>query len=363
MGVFKRSRKQNNGSKQDYWYIRYWVNGQEKKESIGKVGVVTKAVALTRLEERKRQVRLGQLDIIGVKIPTLSEFSEHYIKYVRDIKQNRSWKCAIQYLGHLKSSFGDNKLSQITSKDVDDYKLLRLRQVKPATVNRELACLSHLINYAKRQKVFFGENPVSISKLLPEHNIVERILTLDEEDRLLNFSSPELRAIIICALNTGMRKGEILTLRWNNIDHENNIITLEHTNTKSKKTRRIPINSTLRTLLLEQKLKSNGSDYAYVSSKGTPYKRHDSLKQAFGGACKRANIEGLRFHDLRHTAATRMVESGVSIVVVSRILGHAELKTTMRYAHPGDSLKDAVENLANFNTNRTQNRTQGEIGK
>ena len=363
MGVYKRKRKQQDGSIHNYWYIRYWADGNEKKESIGKVGEVTKAVAQTKLEERKRQVRLGQLDMIDAEIPTLQEFSEHYIIYVRDVKQNRSWKCAIQYLGHLKLSFAEKKLSQITVKDIDDYKLLRLRRVKPATVNRELACLSHLFNYAKRQKLFFGENPVSISKLLPEHNIIDRILTAEEEERLLELSSPELRAIIICALNTGMRKGEILTLRWENIDHENDIITLEHTNTKSKKTRRIPINSTMRTLLREQKLKGGGSDHVFLSSKGTPYKRHDSIKQAYVGVCKRANIIGLRFHDLRHTAATRMVEAGVSIVVVSKILGHADLKTTMRYAHPEDSLKDAVENLANFNRNRPQNRTQVETNR
>ena len=363
MGVYKRRRKQKNGSVHYYWYIRYWLNGEEKKESIGKVGEVTKSVAQTKLEERKRQIRLDQLDQIGAKIPTLSEFSGEYIEYVRDIKQNRSWKCAIQYLAHLQRPFGDKKLSQISAKDIDDFKLSRLRAVKPSTVNRELACLSHLLNYAKRRKVFFGDNPVSISKLLPEHNTVDRTLTPDEEAKLLNSSSPELRAIIICALNTAMRKNEILTLRWENVNLDNNIITLEHTNTKSKKTRRIPINSTLRTLLLEQRLKGRGSDYVFVSSKGTPYARHDSLKQAFIGACKRANIKGLRFHDLRHTAATRMVESGVSIVAVSRILGHADLKTTMRYAHPEDSLKEAVENLANFNPNRTQNRTQVEVEK
>lgn len=360
MGVRKRTRKQKDGSYNTYWYIRYWLNGEEKKESVGKVGEVTKATANARLEERKRQIRLGQTDSIGVKIPILQDFSESYISYVRDVKQNRSWKCAVQYLGHLKRTFAEKKLSQITVKDIDNYKLLRLQRVKPSTVNRELACLSHLFNYAKRQKVFFGENPVSISKLLPENNIIERILSIEEEQRLLECSSQELRAIVICALNTGMRKGEILTLRWNNINHENNIITLEHTNTKSKKTRRIPINSNLRTLLKEQKLKGGGSDHIFLNSKGTPYKRHDSIKQAFTGACKRANIKGLRFHDLRHTAATRMVEAGVSIVVVNKILGHADLKTTMRYAHPEDSLKDAVENLANFNSNRTQNRTQAE---
>ena len=91
------------------------------------------------------------------------------------------------------------------------------------------------------------------------------------------------------------------------------------------------------------------SNYVFLSSKGSPYKRHDSLKQSFTGVYRRAKIKGLRFHDLRHTAATRMIESGASIVAVSKILGHADLKTTMRYAHPEDSLKDALEALSTYN--------------
>ena len=358
MGVFKRIRKHKSGSKQDYWYIRYWVDGQEKKESVGKVGTVTKTVAQTRLEERKRQVRLGQLDMINAEIPTLEVFTETYIEYVRDIKQNRSWKSAILYLNSLNKRFGKKKLSQITPRDIDEYKLARLKNLKPASVNRELACLSHLFNLAKRRKRFFGENPVSISKLLPENNQIERILTSHEEEILLKNSSNELKAILICALQTAMRKNEIITLTWDNVDMNNNIITIDHTNTKSKKTRKIPINTRLRKVLLEQKLKVGSSNYVFLSSKGTPYKRHDSLKQAYKGACKRAGITNLRFHDLRHTSATRMIETGASIVAVSRILGHADLKTTMRYAHPENSLKDAVENLSTFESNRTQNRTQ-----
>ncbi len=361
MGVFKRWRKGEDGSKAAFWYIRFAVNGKIKWESVGRAGVVTKTVAQTKLEERRRQVRLGQLEMIGARIPTLSEFAEDYIKHIRDIKGNRSWMSALHYLKHLKRFFGDKKLSQITSKDIDDYKLTRLREVKPATVNRELACLSFMFNLAKRQKEFFGNNPVSESKLLPENNRVERILTPDEEERLLNSSSPYLRPILICALNTGMRKGEILTLKWSNVDLMNDIITLEHTNTKSKKMRRIPINSTLRKTFLEQRLKSGGSDHVFLSSNCNPYKRHDSLKQAFEGACRRANIHGLRFHDLRHTAATRMIESGASIVAVSRILGHANLKTTMRYAHPDESLKDAVEKLGNFTLNYSQNCSQSRL--
>lgn len=357
MGVFKRIRKYKSGSKSAYWYIRYWVEGKEKKESVGKVGRITKTIAQTRLEERKRQVRLGQLNMLDSKIPTLENFSGTYIEYVRDIKCNRSWKSAVQYLKTINKKFGKKKLSSISPNDIDNYKLERLQNLKPASVNRELACLSHLINYAKRHGRYFGDNPVSISKLLPENNKKERILTSIEEELLINNSSKYLEAILICALNTGMRKNEIITLRWHNVDMEKNTITIEHTNTKNKKTRKIPINSKLRKTLFEQKIKVGSSNYVFLSSKGKPYKRHDSLNQAFKSARDKAGIINLRFHDLRHTSATRMIETDASIVAVSKILGHADLKTTMRYLHPDNSLIDAVENLSNYESNRTQNRT------
>ena len=84
----------------------------------------------------------------------------------------------------------------------------------------------------------------------------------------------------------------------------------------------------------------------FLSEEGKPYKRHDSLKGAFEGLCRKVGIHGLRFHDLRHTAATRMIEAGASIVAVSKILGHSDIKMTMRYSHPDNSLKEAVESLA-----------------
>jgi len=237
-------------------------------------------------------------------------------------------------------------LSDIKPQDVDDYKSLRLKEnAAPATVDRELSALRHLINLAERWNKFFGKNPVSIAGLLHPNNQKERTLTHEEQKRLLDSTNEYLRPVIIFALNTGMRKSEILTLKWSNVDLETGIITLEKTNTKSKKLRRIPINTVVRKLMLELKLKGKGSEYVFLSSKGIPYKKEGSLRQPFLGALRRAGIEGLRFHDLRHTAATRMIESGASIVAVSKILGHEDLKTTMRYAHPEDSLKDAVELL------------------
>jgi integrase len=343
--IFLRTRIHKDGKKADYWCIEYRVNGKTRRETVGKKEVVTKTIARELLKKRELQVKLGQWDMIDAIIPTLNEFAEEYLKYVRDVVKKRSWSRDVFSLKYLKAFFGDRKLSEITPKDVDDYKESRLSEVAPATVNRELSVLRHLFNIAKRWKKFFSENPVSESGLISINNQKERILTYEEEEKLLASSNSSLRAILICALNTGMRKSEILTLKWSNVDLENNVITLEHTNTKSKKTRRIPLNSKLRKLLLEQKLKGGGSKYVFLSEDGTPYKREDSLNQAFNGALRRAGIKGFRFHDLRHTAATRMIEYGASIVAVSRILGHADLKTTMRYAHPEDSLKEAVESL------------------
>jgi integrase len=354
MGVFKRWRKYEDGSKAAFWYIRYALNGKIKWEAVGKAGVVTKDVALRRLAKRKQQIQLGQLDEIGVQIPILSEFTENYIEYQRDVKQKRSWKKDVAHLKRWNAVFGSRKLSEISAKDIDDYKLKRLAEVKPASVNRELEVLSHLFTIAERWKKFFGKNPVSQAGLFKLNNQVERILTPEEEERLLSYSAPHLKPIINVALNTGMRKGEILTLTWEDVDFDNNILTVKHTISKSKKPKVIPISSKVRKLLLEQKLKSGGSNFVFTFE-GKPIK---DVRRAFERACKRASIYGFRFHDLRHTAATRMIEAGVSIVAVSKVLGHAEIRTTMRYAHPEDSLRDAVEKLGNFTQNRSQNRSQ-----
>lgn len=164
-----------------------------------------------------------------------------------------------------------------------------------------------------------------------------------------------------------MRKGEILGLAWEDWkdkDLENNLITVRHIVSNSKKSRRAHISSALRKILLEQKLKTAQTDFVFVTDLGIPYSPNNpnALKRAFGMACKRAKIKGLRFHDLRHTAATRMAERGANIVAVKEILGHADIKTTMKYFHPGDSLTEAVEKLANFIQDRSNFRSNEEVG-
>ncbi|MGH7909528.1 MAG: site-specific integrase [Thermodesulfobacteriota bacterium] len=140
----------------------------------------------------------------------------------------------------------------------------------------------------------------------------------------------------------------ITSLEWENVDFENNIFIINATNNKSKKIKRVPINSFLRKLLLELRLESAMmSEYVFLGNDGKPMR---DIKTAFLNACRRANIERLRFHDLRHTEGTRMFESGVDIVAISEILGHSKAELTKkRYLHPGDPLREAFEKLVNFN--------------
>lgn len=348
MGVFKR-RINNKKGNTAYWYARYRVNGKDKWESLGKVGEITKTIAEAILSERKKQIRLGAYDMMTAKIPTIDDFSKEYIDYVKNVKKKRSWKKDEVILCRINNYFGNKRLNEINPKDIDEYKDYLLNKgFKPASVNRELSCMKYMYNLAKRWKKFFGDNPVSQVEFLDEGEGITRILTQEEENRLLNESPMYLRNIIIAALNTGMRKMEILSLKWEFVNLDKNTITINQSNTKSKKTRMIPISSYLRKILLEQKLLCGGSEYVFPNDSGDSH--ITDIKRSFSTACKKAEITGFRFHDLRHTAGTRMIESGVNVVLVSKILGHSDINLTVkRYIHPEDSLRDAVEKLANQN--------------
>jgi integrase len=351
MSVYKRPITSKNRKITEYWYVEVPKPGGGKfKRSIGKVGLVTKSVARQVENEIKKKIKLGQFDMIQADIPTLNEIKDEYLTYVRDVKKKRSWKRDEELLRPLSKLFGNKRLSDISTKDLEDFKSIRLNEVSPATVNRSLSVLRHLFNLAKRWKKFYGDNPVSIVGMLEEHNQVERILSVEEQSRLLDSSIGYLRPIITTALNTGMRRGEILTLKWSDVDLDMNMITINQTNTKSKKQRKIPVSSRMRSLLLELKLQSGIQEYVFTDIQGRAIR---TIRSAFQTACRKAGLDGLRFHDLRHTAATRMVESGANIVAISKILGHSDIKTTMRYAHPEDSLKEALESLGNFGKNTT----------
>lgn len=334
----------------DSWVGEYNHRGKNKRKALGKKGVITKTMAREMLKRIEQKVKLGQYDMLDAVIPTLRDYGKEYLDYQKNVKQIRSYVRTRVCIGHFTRCFGDIKLSDITAVDIDVYKQRRLSEgVKQNTIARELVVVRNLFYHAFKRNKFFGKNPVTESGLPYVNDKKERVLTTVEEIRLIQASPKYLKDAIQIALNTGMRKGEILGLRWNWIDFDEDLILLPQTNTKSQESRKVPMNLIVRKILLERKLMSGGSSFVFPNEESKTGHLY-WLNRSFKTACKKAQIEGLRFHDLRHTAATRLVESGIPLHAVAKLLGHSTVKITERYSHPEESVRRGTDILANFSS-------------
>ena len=325
------------------WYVDFYdEKGNRVQQVVKHAGC--KEDAFIVLRRRMQGILIGGRSQEGTD-PGFKEFSAEYLQQYA-MKRKRSWRSDECYLkAHLIPFFGDKQLSGITRQDIERYTSGRIEDgVKKSTINRELAVLRKMffkaIDWGK-----LGKNPVLKEDFFSgEDQIKERILTPDEQIRLLQESSASLRPILITALNTGMRRGEILGLEWERVDFTDRKIILESTNTKSKKRREIPINEALFSLLIGLKAVSNGSPFVFPN----PYSGKPMLdgKRAFYRTCKKAGIIGLRFHDLRHTFASRLSARGVDLNTIRELLGHGSIRMTQRYLHSSQTLKrSAVECL------------------
>jgi len=332
--VFKRKRKD---TKAQNWYVEYSYGGKRVRRLAR--GARNKSEAKAYLREIERQVDSGEYVTKKLKKVLFKIFADYYLKWAKVNKL--SWKSDRTSLGHLNPFFKGMMLHQIIPLLIEEYKRKRMEKVSGSSVNRELACLRHILNMAVNEGII-AENPVRKVRFFKEDNQKERILCERESEELLKHCNGQIRPIIIIALNTGMRRGEILKLRWQNVNLDRKFITVERT--KSGKIRKVPMN-TLVEKNLRELWKKRGNE-KYVFWNGNTRKPIQDVKTAFKNACRRAGIEGLRFHDLRHTFATNLVESGVDIVTVSELLGHSTIKMTMRYSHPTPAHKRrAVESL------------------
>lgn len=184
-----------------------------------------------------------------------------------------------------------------------------------------------------------SDNPVTKVKLFKENNKRIRYLELKEIKSLLDVCSEHLKLIVITALNTGMRKGEILGLKWKDLDFKQDFIYLEHT--KNNELREIPMNKVLKDALLSIK-RNPLSEYVFCDKDGSSFKE---VKRSFGTAMKRAGIENFRFHDIKHTFASHLVMNGIDLLTVKEI-GHKSIEMTLRYSHLSPNHKQrAVELL------------------
>lgn len=195
---------------------------------------------------------------------------------------------------------------------------------------------------------------------LTDTNPCEKVMKLREDNKRTHYLSPEeeqrllavligprghLQPIVLLAIQTRMRKGEILKFRWTEVDFVRGLIYV--TRTKSGKDRFVPMNEVVRSELLALKAAAQSPEIVFVSPKtGNSL---SWIKRGFAAACREAGVINLRFHDLRHTTGTRMADAGVDAFTIAEVLGHADLRMTARYTHATDQNKRrAVEKLASY---------------
>lgn len=283
---------------------------------------------------------------LGIQEITLKSFSLKFLRYssfVHTAKTSKNFKstfnCLIKYFGNL-------TLNNLNTSKIKEYLEYKIKTSSHYSARRDLINISSIMKKALDDR-YVRQNPcLGIANIrIPEKQ--PKFFSQSEYGILIESVEEEwFRNIIEFAFNTGMRQMEIITLRWKDIDFESGHITISNHTTisKSKKIRVIPMNDRVRRIL--KLLKTNSCTEFVFTFEGTTIKQ-DHISKKFKKQVRKLNInQALNFHSLRHTFASRLVQKGVSIYHVSKLLGHASVTTTQIYAHlRTDDLRKSVELL------------------
>ncbi|GLI53721.1 tyrosine-type recombinase/integrase [Thermodesulfovibrio yellowstonii] len=281
---------------------------------------------------------------------TYAEFYEkHYLPWC--YKRQSYYESMKKYfLNVLPEWFKELKLKQIGLKETEylqNYFLQKKYSI--ATCNRYISILKASFSKAYDWNLISEYRLKEIKKTKPLKGETKRLryLTKEEIDRLLYHCDHHIYPIVFTAFHTGMRKGEILNLKWSQIDLRNGLILLDKT--KNFERREITITESLKNLFKQLHSKRRlDTDYVFVNP--DTGRRYFDLKRSFTSACKKAGIKDFHFHDLRHTFASHLVMSGADLKTVQELLGHKSLTMTLRYshlsqAHKKEALKALERNL------------------
>lgn len=332
------------------WWMSFSMNGKQYQRS---TGTHDRRLAEAILAKVKTQIIEGKwFDIDTAKQYTFDDMMKKYFKEHATVhKEQSTLNRDYDSYAHLKKIFSGLTLNRITPELVVDYRNKRLSEgAAHSTILNELGLLRNAFNISIKNWKWCKENPVSQVKLNLKARQIDRWLTFEEQERLLKASEGQLHNqlsdIIILALNTGMRKGEILSLKIQDVDFFRKTLIVMKSKTKRKRT--IPLNNVAFELLVKNSKVVPISGYVFSTGKGSRITARN-LSRAFDKAVRKANVDNFRFNDLRHTFATRLVQAGVDIYKVSKLLGHTDISTTQRYAHHyPESLRDGVEILDTF---------------
>lgn len=258
---------------------------------------------------------------------TLGEIMTRYRDEISPTKRSAKTEI-IRINALLRRPICHRTLTLLSSSDVATYRDERLKTVAPATVIRELNTISHALEIAQREwGVYLARNPVKLVRRPTAPRGRTRRLEGDEEQRLLAAAdqgrNPFMKPLIILALETGMRRGELIDLRWEHVDLNRRVAHLPLT--KNGSSREVPLSNRATEALLSL-CDIAVDDRVFATS-------CNAVRLAWEHLVERAGIAGLHFHDLRHEAVSRLFEKGLGITEVSTISGHKELRMLQRYTH------------------------------
>jgi integrase len=310
-----------------------------------------------------------------------AEFIEHPDGTREKVAGIKSWKTVRSQLSHLKGFFRNQLITALTRNSPKEYKAYRRKHyrktpegepqqhVSLATVNRELAVLRQMMLHALDEGLItrniFGRSSNLIE--LSKEKERSRVLSIDEELRLLaacsgrfeseytrtirgkeqtiishfEIDNRHLRTMIMLAIDSGLRRGEMFKMKWADVDFENNFLHIVTSNTKSEKYRAVPLSARCRSALVILKDQSDDD---------RPFPFTD-IKRSFATAKRLAGVKDLRFHDLRRTASVRWQESDTPLGIASKFLGHSEVKMTVKHYTATDlaAIQEMNERINAFN--------------
>jgi len=285
-------------------------------------------------------------------VPTFEEFAwkwlDDYVVPNNKFLEQRSKRYILS--ASLIPFFGKMRVEQITAHDIERYKAYLVKNgVKNKTIKNRLTVLNKLLSTAWEWLQLEGVQPkVKWPKCVSGRT---EFFSPDECALLLSHTDGVLAEMILVALRTGMRPGEITGLQWSAIDWENRILTVRHSRcdrrkelapTKSSRERHVPMDSDVFELLFKR-MKSTG--YVFLGTDGQPFTTK-KLNLDLERVCKKANLRRITWHILRHTFASHLAMRSVPLTVVQQLLGHSSIMTTMRYAHVAPStLRTAIDLL------------------
>ncbi len=320
---------------------------------------ISAAAAKVRAREILASALAGKFDPTARKVPRkVSAGFDEYVNWCEANHPARQKKKRAA-CDRVLAIVGDKALEQFSALDVERFKRDRLKggglpestpaykrktTTAPATVNRDLEVLFHFFGLAASWGWVTKEKADAIREVqrLKEPPGRVRHMSLDEETKLIAALPVRVQRIVLLALLTGMRQQEVVLLKKSAVDVQARQLML--TKTKSNKTRPVYLNEHALAIVNEA-IADSKTEHVFASRTGKPY-TCDGVRSIYRRACVRAGLTDLRFHDTRHTTATRLRREGAGLDLIAKVLGHAGITMVLRYAHLGqDTIRDAMATL------------------